>query len=140
CYQLPDSFKDFASQNVGGKGPNKAFLAFCNREMYHAQWKIIIDDEFIDAYEHGIVIKCLDGLYRRFYPRMLTYSADYPENLRNMGASRDMSARLRLARVDDISYREKVKSARRHIYEEDLVVNSKAVEGLLKEDSLTPVE
>ncbi|KAG6904012.1 hypothetical protein DXG01_013224, partial [Tephrocybe rancida] len=70
---------DYASERVGGKGPNKAFMAHCNREMYHAQWKIILDDEFLDAYEHGIVIKCLDGLCRRFYPRILTYSADYPE-------------------------------------------------------------
>jgi hypothetical protein len=28
---------------------------------------------------HGIVIECCDGITRRFYPRILTYSADYPE-------------------------------------------------------------
>ena len=30
-------------------------------------------------YVHGIVIKCCDGVLRRFYPRLFTYSADYPE-------------------------------------------------------------
>lgn len=77
--QLPDSFKDFASERVGGNGPNPVFLAHCHREMFHAQWDIILDDEFIDAYRHGIVITCLDGQKRRFYPRIMTYSADYPE-------------------------------------------------------------
>jgi hypothetical protein len=45
----------------------------------HAQWSILLDEEFLEAYTHGIVIKCCDGIVRRFYPRILTYSADYPE-------------------------------------------------------------
>jgi len=45
----------------------------------HAQWKVLLDDEFIDAYKHGIVVNCHDGLMRRFYPRIFTYAADYPE-------------------------------------------------------------
>ena len=55
------------------------FLAHCHREMYHAQWAIILDDEFLKAYKHGMAIKCCDGVRRRFYPRIFTYSADYPE-------------------------------------------------------------
>jgi hypothetical protein len=31
------------------------------------------------AYEHGFVCKCPDGVTRRLYPRIFTYSADYPE-------------------------------------------------------------
>jgi hypothetical protein len=45
----------------------------------HAQWDILLDDDFLHAYEHGIVITCSDGVCRRFYPRIFTYSADYPE-------------------------------------------------------------
>lgn len=45
----------------------------------HAVWDILLDDEFIHAYEHGIVLKCADGIFRRIYPRIFTYSADYPE-------------------------------------------------------------
>jgi len=45
----------------------------------HAVWKTILDDEFLHAYTYGIVIKCIDGIERRIYPRLFTYSADYPE-------------------------------------------------------------
>ena len=31
------------------------------------------------AYEHGIVMKCSDGVTCRIFPRIFTYSADYPE-------------------------------------------------------------
>lgn len=47
--------------------------------MFHAQWEILLDDEFVEACQHGIVIKCNDSIFRRFYPRIFTYSADYPE-------------------------------------------------------------
>jgi hypothetical protein len=40
---------------MGGKGPNKALMTHCHREMFHVQWKIL-DDEFLAAYEHGILI------------------------------------------------------------------------------------
>lgn len=31
------------------------------REFYHAQWAIILDDESLEAYVHGVVIDCCDG-------------------------------------------------------------------------------
>jgi hypothetical protein len=42
-------------------------------------WDVLLDVEFMEAYEHGFVMKCLDGIIRRFYPRIFTYSADYQE-------------------------------------------------------------
>ena len=54
-------------------------MAHCQRELFHAQWKIILDDDFLEAYTHGVVITCFDGHQRRFYLRIFTYSADYPE-------------------------------------------------------------
>jgi hypothetical protein len=54
-------------------------MAHCARELFHAQWKVILDDEFLHAWKHGIVIRCADSITRRFYPRIFTYSADYPE-------------------------------------------------------------
>jgi hypothetical protein len=42
-------------------------------------WDLLLDEEFISAYRHGFIFTCLDGITRRFYPRILTYSADYPE-------------------------------------------------------------
>ncbi|KAG2055970.1 hypothetical protein BDR06DRAFT_842118, partial [Suillus hirtellus] len=54
-------------------------LTHCKREMFHAIWRILIDDDFLDAYRNGIVIKCHDGVYHQVFPRIFTYSADYPE-------------------------------------------------------------
>jgi len=54
-------------------------LAHCKRELFHAVWSVLLDDDFIEAYKNGIVVKCFDGIYRRVYPRIFTYSADYPE-------------------------------------------------------------
>ena len=30
-------------------------------------------------YEHGVIVTCADGIVRRVFPRIFTYSADYPE-------------------------------------------------------------
>ncbi|RDB27823.1 hypothetical protein Hypma_002119 [Hypsizygus marmoreus] len=77
---LPDDFDDFyISHTAGKRGPDDKVTAFCRRESTHAQWRTILDDEFIEAYKHGIVITCIDGLQRRFYPRVFVYSADYQE-------------------------------------------------------------
>ncbi len=54
-------------------------MAHCRRELFHAAWKCLLDDEFLEAYRHGIVLTCSDGVVRRVYPRLFTYSADYPE-------------------------------------------------------------
>ena len=54
-------------------------MAHCRREVIHAQWSILLDDEFVASCKHGIVIHCFDGVERRFYLRIFTYSADYPE-------------------------------------------------------------
>jgi hypothetical protein len=77
--KLPDSFKDFASEYTGKQKLKSAFMTHCHRELTHAQWRILLDDEFLQAYEHGIAIECCDNVWRRFYPRIFTYSADYPE-------------------------------------------------------------
>ena len=45
----------------------------------HQVWDKLLDDDFLHAYEHGFVAECLDNVWRRFYPRLFTYSADYPE-------------------------------------------------------------
>ncbi|KAJ6559288.1 hypothetical protein B0H10DRAFT_2240500 [Mycena sp. CBHHK59/15] len=86
---LPDVFHDYF-QKLTGTAPSSDLLTHCRRELMHAIWRLILDDEFLHAYEHGIVIECEDGILRRFYPRIFTYSADYPEKIllatvRNLG-------------------------------------------------------
>lgn len=54
-------------------------LTHLRRELIHAVWQTLLDQEFIDAYENGILIEFIDGVTRRVFPRIFTYSADYPE-------------------------------------------------------------
>jgi len=49
------------------------------RELIQAVLKLALDDEFWDAHENGIIVDCADGVRRRLYPRIFTYTADYPE-------------------------------------------------------------
>ncbi|EDR01180.1 uncharacterized protein LACBIDRAFT_312455 [Laccaria bicolor S238N-H82] len=158
---LPPSFNDFASKFTGGKGPTSQFYTHCGREFFHEQMKALIDDEFAYAWEHGIVIRCGDGISRRFYPRIFTYSADYPEKIllasirdkgacpcprclvpkmeiSKLGSAEDRQKRKSSARVDDVGRRRNIAKARNLIYKENNRVNGAAVERILKEASLVP--
>jgi len=78
--QLPDSFESW----ISGWHPHwdtqrSQIMAHCRRELIQAVWKYILDDDFIHAMIYGVVITCHDGIQRRIYPRIFTYSADYPE-------------------------------------------------------------
>ena len=77
-WQLPDTFHDWYL-SLTGEGPPAELLTHCRRELMHAVLRIVMDASFVDAYHHGIVLKCGDGVTRRVFPRILTYSADYPE-------------------------------------------------------------
>jgi hypothetical protein len=77
--QLPDSIHEFVRNLKAGKSASKHILTHCKRELFQAVWFLIMDEEFMQAYEHGIVIECADGIFRRVYPRIFIYSADYPE-------------------------------------------------------------
>jgi hypothetical protein len=80
---LPDSFQtelgEWHTKFSKSKSQQKDILTHCRRELMHAVWRLLLDDEFLHAYTYGIVIKCVDGIERRVYPRIFTYSADYPE-------------------------------------------------------------
>lgn len=77
--QLPDSIQDFIRGFTGGMAARSPVLTHCRRELMQAVWRLLLDDEFLEAYTHGLVIKCADGITRRVFPRIFTYSADYPE-------------------------------------------------------------
>ncbi|KAG9122264.1 hypothetical protein FRC07_001441 [Ceratobasidium sp. 392] len=84
CYDLahipslPDSVKDEITK-LNGRPPSASLLTHLRRELMHAVLHDILDAEFVQAWKHGIVIKCADGITRRVFPRIFTYSADYPE-------------------------------------------------------------
>lgn len=62
-----------------GQGASAATLTFLRRDLMQSIWRLLLDDQFVHAYVHGMEIKCADGVVRRVYPRIFTYSADYPE-------------------------------------------------------------
>lgn len=76
--QLPHALHSFISQLTSKKDLSD-ILTHCKRELMHAIWKILLDDEFVEAYKNGIVLRCHDSILRRVFPRIFTYSADYPE-------------------------------------------------------------
>ena len=78
--QLPDSLQDeLKSYHQKWETQRKDILTHCRRELIHAVWKFLLDDDFIHAHTYGMVVRSPDGIERRVYPRILTYSADYPE-------------------------------------------------------------
>jgi len=49
-------------------------------DLVHAIYMLLLDDEFLGAYENGILIRrCSDGITRRVFPKFFVYSVDYPE-------------------------------------------------------------
>ncbi|KAJ3542953.1 hypothetical protein NMY22_g3318 [Coprinellus aureogranulatus] len=156
---VPDAFHDWYLSLSGKKVVGDPVLTHVRRELFHAQWRILLDSEFTHAYEHGLVVDCPDNVRRRFYPRILTYSADYPERVmvvgvRNigdypcprcivplgdipaMGTHSDRAFRHAHRRQDDDARKKKVSTARRAIYETNYAVNARVVENQLKPSSL----
>ncbi|KAL7281058.1 hypothetical protein ACG7TL_004360 [Trametes sanguinea] len=158
---LPDDVQDYIRDNNDGKPPSANLLTHCRRELFHGQWACVIDDEFVHAYEHGIVVDCIDGVRRRLYPRIFTYSADYPEKMLlatlrdkgrcpcprclttfdridRLGTPEDIEARKLNTRAPTAEQDRYVQEARELIYDSGYVVNSDHVEALLREQSLVP--
>lgn len=83
---------------------------------------------------HRILIASIRNLGRCPCPRCLIPL----DRVANMGMRRDMAQRRTLARIDDVKRRDRIETAREKIYEKGYVVDSRAVEDLLQEDSLVP--
>ncbi|PPR08295.1 hypothetical protein CVT24_002453, partial [Panaeolus cyanescens] len=157
--KLPDDFSSVASNvHAKWKTQHRDILTHCRRDLMHAVWRQLLDEDFIHAYTYGMVIMCADGVQRRVYPRIFTYSADYPEkvllatirdkglcpcprclvaksDLDGLGLPADTATRLEKPRAFEMA---KVKKARIQIYSEGQPIGGKAVEDLLKGFSGVP--
>ncbi|KLO04861.1 hypothetical protein SCHPADRAFT_840114 [Schizopora paradoxa] len=142
--------------------PSAQLLAHLRRELFHGGWDILLDEEFLQAYCYGKLILCADGITRRVFPRIFIYSADYPEKcligtIRDMGdhpcprclisksdihllGSKKDAKNRKILRTDDAKRQDKITTCRKFIYEDGYVVNSKAVENILKEESWVPTK
>ncbi|KAJ3552779.1 hypothetical protein NM688_g3974 [Phlebia brevispora] len=157
--KLPDILQDFY-QKVYGTAATKETLRFCKTELMHAILLILLDPDFMYAYEHGLLIQCGDGVLRRMFPRIFAYSSDYPERVLltcirflakclcptclstkmdapDMGSVRDMRLRQNL-REDSKAVQDAIARARNLIFFKGLSTNSKRVEDILKPESLLP--
>lgn len=76
--QLPDFIQDFYTTTYG-EPASEFVLRFAKQQLIHQVWLLLLDAEFMHAYEFGILVHCGDGVIRRLFPRLFTYSADYPE-------------------------------------------------------------
>ncbi|KAF9464233.1 hypothetical protein BDZ94DRAFT_1216685 [Collybia nuda] len=155
---LPDNLSDFISTFITATSHRPKILTLCKHELIHGVWRLILDDEFVEAYQHGIVMECADGIVRRVFPRVFTYSADYPEKViiatvRNRGICPCPRCCIPMKDCDKIGWISDIKGrlGRGRTYMADLVSNgrdriyrlghgisSKGVEGVLKPFSLLP--
>ncbi|KAJ3543081.1 hypothetical protein NMY22_g3268 [Coprinellus aureogranulatus] len=150
--ELQDSFEDYITTQTGGGNLPPKLIPYLNQEAMHAQWAIILGEAGLqDAIANGFIFKCSDGRERRFYIRIFTYSADYPEkqvfpshpsqssthNL--MGTPEDLSSRLSSARRDDDARRQAVKTSRKKLLGDGVGLTTSGVDGPLKDQSLQPV-
>ncbi|KIY52823.1 hypothetical protein FISHEDRAFT_34712 [Fistulina hepatica ATCC 64428] len=158
---LSNSFQDTIKESHAKWNTQKAdILTHCRRELAHAVWNHLLDDDFIHAYKYGMVIDCRDGVRRRVYPRVFTYSADYPEKVllsticdkglclcprclilkeqvHLMGQVHDTKQRQSNTRI---YARHLVDMTRQWIYELGYGIRSTAVETILKPTSLVPTQ
>ncbi|TFK28669.1 hypothetical protein FA15DRAFT_584096, partial [Coprinopsis marcescibilis] len=68
-------------QEAYGVPASAKVVTHLKRELFHGAWRVLLDDDFLKAHKHGIVVKCGDGKTCRLFPRFFFYSADYPEKV-----------------------------------------------------------
>ncbi|KAG2056611.1 hypothetical protein BDR06DRAFT_981320 [Suillus hirtellus] len=138
----PSSIKSFIGTFIQRKKYDDV-LTHCKCELFHGVWHILLDDDFIHAYKNGIVIRCHDGVYRCIFPRILTYSADYPEKVLlaticdkgNCPCPHYLSQRMKQLHK---YFTEKVTQAHNAIYTCSTPIKGDLVESILKHFSLVP--
>nr|GAT45954.1 predicted protein [Mycena chlorophos] len=157
---VPDSVKDAYQKKFGVAMPPEV-LTHVKRELIHAVWsQLLFTADFIHAYLHGIEITCWDKILRLIFPRLLTYSADYPEKvllatikslggcpchrcfipkdkIHDLGTKADVKRRQNV-RQDVPHWRSIVNIARDFIYRLGRKVTGTNVDALLKAKSWVP--
>jgi len=54
-------------------------LHFLKIELMQKIWYLMLDDSFVDAYTHGMLITCSNGVKCQIFLQIFTYAADYPK-------------------------------------------------------------
>ncbi|KIK04639.1 hypothetical protein K443DRAFT_92736, partial [Laccaria amethystina LaAM-08-1] len=145
---------------IQGEAPSVSILTHLKRELIHAIWELLMDEEFMHAYKHGIINKCADGIIRHVFPRFFTYGADYPEKvliatikslgrcpcpwcfvrkdqIGDLGTANDMKHHENIC-TDSQDRQEKAKTARKGIFQKGHAVASNVFNTLLGVTSMVP--
>ncbi|KAI0672334.1 hypothetical protein C8Q78DRAFT_971002 [Trametes maxima] len=156
---LPDKIQDWYTRmyNIAATA---AVLTFLKRELMQQVWLLIMDDRFMYAYIHGLIIACGDGVLRRLFIRFLLYAADYPEKILlaclkyfarcpcprcrinkdkiiEMGTANDTSRR-RWTRMDNDDLNHRINLARKFIFERGVALTSLYISRIMDPLSITP--
>ena len=77
---LPDLLQDeLKSFHQKWDTQHKDILTHCRHELMHHVWAFLLDKDFQHAYKYGIVVQGQDWIEQCVYPRIVTYSTDYPK-------------------------------------------------------------
>ncbi|KAF7317383.1 hypothetical protein HMN09_00474600 [Mycena chlorophos] len=157
---LPEDLKETFEAHYGHNMPDDVYTNL-KRDLFHAVWRLLLDEEFVDAYRHGFPYECRDRILRRLFPRFPTYEADYPEKILAAtlkflgrcpcprctilkvdfpltGTKNDLKKRAN-PREDTQHWRNSVQRACRKIANGS-AIDSDAVKGALGNESYVPVE
>ncbi|EIW52144.1 uncharacterized protein TRAVEDRAFT_24454 [Trametes versicolor FP-101664 SS1] len=156
---LPDKFQDWYTR-VFQIAATAAVLTFLKRELMQQIWLLLMDERFMYAYVHGLIIFCGDGIQRRMFIRFLLYAADYPEKIIlsclkyfarcpcprcrinkdkiiEMGTMNDLNRRNWI-RIDDKDLNARISLTRKWIFQDGMSLGSVYISRVLDPISATP--
>ncbi|KAL5534936.1 hypothetical protein ACEPAF_3026 [Sanghuangporus sanghuang] len=78
---LPTSIQDVYKDHYG-RGASAGLFTYLRRELMHKVLSLVLfQSEFLEIYANGIRFWCPDNIICRLFPRIMAYSADYPERM-----------------------------------------------------------
>ncbi|KAG2067990.1 hypothetical protein BDR04DRAFT_1129377 [Suillus decipiens] len=157
---IPDDFQDSYFKLFEDASSPEVYT-HCKCELVQAIWRCLLDEDFMHAYEQGIVICCGDRITCRVFLRFFCYSADYPEKIllarikflgeclcphclikkadvSKMGTESDMLDHSTLQHVDNQAWHNKINHAHKLIFQCGAPVDGKQVKSILNSESLVP--
>ncbi|KAF9032624.1 hypothetical protein BJ165DRAFT_1535025 [Panaeolus papilionaceus] len=160
--KLPEDIQTWYLKTFGVYA-TKETLSHLRRELFHAVWLLLLDDDLREAYLNGMDVVFWDKVERRVFPRFFIYAMDYLEKIlfaciknlsmclcpeclipkskvSGLGTVADERIRERFARKDDEETLSVILEARRLVYEEGKKFTSTAVKRVLGPKSLNATQ
>ncbi|KAH7339925.1 hypothetical protein B0J17DRAFT_547771, partial [Rhizoctonia solani] len=78
---LPDHIWEIIMEYLNGKPPPESLITHLQHELMHKVWAYLLDNNFLHAWNHGIVVKGANGVEWQVFPQIKIHSIDYPEKV-----------------------------------------------------------